>query len=123
MNAFALVGHCRIQACGRSVGANRFVDHRNNADRRLGARRDEFVRLRTHELLKSGAAEPNPDRRAAMYRQLERHVLDLAPLVPLYHTVGLLAVRTEVRGLEPSPLGLASARLERVWFASTEGGS
>jgi hypothetical protein len=63
----------------------------------------------------------NPVLRAELYRELERHVLELAPLVPLYHTRGLLALRHEVRGLEPGPLGLASIRLERVWLARSEG--
>jgi peptide/nickel transport system substrate-binding protein/oligopeptide transport system substrate-binding protein len=76
---------------------------------------------RTHELIRNGAGEINPVRRAELYRELERHVLELAPLVPLYHTRGLLAMRHEVHGLEPGPLGLASVRLERVWLARSEG--
>jgi hypothetical protein len=40
--------------------------------------------------------------------------------VPLYHTRGLIAMRREVHGLEPGPLGLAVSRLERVWIEPTE---
>lgn len=71
-------------------------------------------------LLARGSRELNPEVRAQIYRQLEAYVLDLAPLVPLYHTRGLIAMRREVHGLEPGPLGLAVSRLERVWIDQAE---
>jgi peptide/nickel transport system substrate-binding protein/oligopeptide transport system substrate-binding protein len=76
----------------------------------------------TDALLEKGSRETNPLARAELYRRLEAHVLDLAPMVPLYHTVGLLAMRPEVHGLEPGPLGLACARMESVWLADRERG-
>lgn len=71
---------------------------------------------RTDELLAQGAAELDPVRRGRIYRSLERHVLEQAPLVPLYHTLGIVAARNELRGLEPGPLGLARVDLGKVWF-------
>lgn len=68
------------------------------------------------ELLDRGVSERDPQRRAHVYRQAEREILVDAPLIPLYHTVGILAVHDGVRGLEPTPLGLAKAELEKVWF-------
>ena len=68
------------------------------------------------ELLRSGARETHPVSRARVYRDVERRILELAPVVPLYHTVGALACRRGTRGLEPGPLGLASLDLENVWI-------
>jgi ABC-type oligopeptide transport system substrate-binding subunit len=72
------------------------------------------------DLLEEGGRETNSVRRAEVYRRLERRVLEQAPLVPLYHSLGVLAMRREVRGLEPGPLGLAIARLERVSLEPAE---
>jgi len=70
----------------------------------------------TERLLDLGTGERNPEVRARIYRELERHVLHEAPIVPLYHTMGIIATRDRVRGLSPSPLGLAKVDMEKVWF-------
>ncbi len=67
-------------------------------------------------LLEAGAGEMNPVERARIYRQLEQRILEQAPVVPLYHTVGILALRKGIHGFQPGPLGLASMNLERVWM-------
>lgn len=67
-------------------------------------------------LLRAGARETHPVSRARVYRDVERRILELAPVVPLYHTVGALACRRGTHGLEPGPLGLASLDLEHVWL-------
>jgi ABC-type transport system substrate-binding protein len=72
------------------------------------------------QLLERGARETNPVSRANIYRNLERRVLSDAPLVPLYHTVGIVAMRNNVRGFRPGPMGMAKVDLEKVWL-STEG--
>ena len=68
-------------------------------------------------LLEQGARELNAVVRAKMYRDIERRILERAPLVPLYYTMEILAVPKRVRGLQPSPMGLANMDLSRVWFA------
>ena len=75
----------------------------------------------TERLLDRGTSDRNPETRARTYRELERHVLHDAPIVPLYHTVGVIATHDHVRGLSPSPLGLAKIDLEKVWFAPASG--
>jgi len=70
----------------------------------------------TERLLELGTQETNPVERARIYRELERHILSEAPLVPLYHPVGIIAVRENVEGLNPTPLGVAKVDLEKVWF-------
>jgi ABC-type transport system substrate-binding protein len=84
----------------------------------FGHRSDE-----TDRLLAKGSHEFNPVERARIYRELERQVLEEAPMVPLYHTMGIVAVQTEVKGLNPSPLGLAKVDLEKVWLQAPEPGS
>ena len=54
--------------------------------------------------------------RARIYRELEKSILDKAPLVPLFHSMGMIASRREVHGLKPGPMGIASLDLETVWL-------
>jgi ABC-type transport system substrate-binding protein len=72
-------------------------------------------------LLERAAAELNPVSRMRIYRELERHILSEAPLVPLYHTVGVLVRRDDVNGLQPGPLGLSRVAFEKVWLDRDEG--
>jgi ABC-type transport system substrate-binding protein len=69
----------------------------------------------TAEALERGASETNPLERARIYRELEKSILDKAPLVPLFHTVGMIASRRTVHGFKPGPLGIGSLDLEHVW--------
>jgi peptide/nickel transport system substrate-binding protein/oligopeptide transport system substrate-binding protein len=68
------------------------------------------------EILEAGLRELNPAERTRIYRRLERRVLSHAPLVPLYHTLGVVATRREVHGVEPGPMGIANLEFERVWI-------
>ena len=74
-------------------------------------------------LLEDGAREMNPVTRAKIYREAEKRILEMAPLVPLYHTLAVVAVRKTVHGFEPTPLGIASLNLEHVWLAVDDGAS
>jgi ABC-type transport system substrate-binding protein len=67
-------------------------------------------------LLAAAPREPSPVVQARLYRDAERRILSLAPIVPLHYTVGVLAVRRGVHGLEPGPMGLCGLDLERVWI-------
>jgi ABC-type transport system substrate-binding protein len=71
--------------------------------------------------LERGAAEMNPMERAKIYRQLEQTVLAKAPLVPLYHSIGMIASRRNVHGFKPGPFGIASLDLEHVWLTPRGG--
>jgi oligopeptide transport system substrate-binding protein len=74
-------------------------------------------------LLDQGAREMHPVRRVHLYREAERRILQLAPLVPLYHSSGLLATHRRVRGFEPGPMGLSAMDLRRVWLEPGSGGA
>jgi oligopeptide transport system substrate-binding protein len=83
----------------------------------------DFLDAETDALLEAGAREMNPVTRAKIYREAEKHILGMAPLVPLYHTLAVVAVRRTVHGFEPTPLGIASLNLEHVWLAVGDGAS
>lgn len=76
----------------------------------------DFFDAETGRSLERGASETNPVERARSYRDLEKAVLDKAPLVPLYFPVGVIASRRDVYGLEPGPLGIGALELEHVWL-------
>jgi peptide/nickel transport system substrate-binding protein/oligopeptide transport system substrate-binding protein len=79
-----------------------------------------FLDPDTAKALERGASETNPIERARVYRELERSILDKAPLIPLFHSMGMLASRREVHGLTPGPMGIASLDLETVWLEPVE---
>jgi ABC-type transport system substrate-binding protein len=81
----------------------------------------DFLDEKTDRLLEAGARETNPVLRARIYREAEKHILELAPLVPLYHTIAVTAVRRNVHRFEPTPLGVASVNLEHVWLSTGDG--
>ena len=76
-----------------------------------------FLDDETAAALERGASETNPIERARIYRELERSILEKAPLIPLFHSTGMIAARRDVRGLKPGPMGIASLDLETVWLA------
>jgi ABC-type transport system substrate-binding protein len=67
-------------------------------------------------LLEVGLHESSPPERTRTYRELESRVLSRAPLVPLYHSLGTVATRKGVHGVEPGPMGLATLQFENVWI-------
>lgn len=76
----------------------------------------DFFDRETGRALERGASETNPLERARIYRELEKAVLDKAPLVPLFHPIGVIASRHNVHGLKPGPMGIGSLDLEHVWI-------
>ncbi len=66
--------------------------------------------------LERGASETNPLERARIYREIEKTVLDKAPLVPLFHSMGVIASRRTVHGLKSGPMGIGALSLEHVWI-------
>ncbi len=66
--------------------------------------------------LERGASETNPLERARSYRNLEKAVLDKAPLVPLFFPIGVIASRRNVHGMKCGPMGIAALELEHVWL-------
>ena len=71
---------------------------------------------RSRALLTALSVEPDARQRRELYRQLERNVLELAPVVPLFHLRGALAMVEDVRGLTPGALGVGGLELEHAWL-------
>ncbi len=59
-------------------------------------------------MLARARAEPDPARRAALYRRANREIMRLLPGMPLATTPQPVGVRRTVRGYLPSPLGIES---------------
>ena len=72
------------------------------------------------ELLRRAAAEFEPGERGRLFREVEHYILGEAPLVPLYHTRGILATHHGVHGLRPGPYGIGRMELEDVWIEPEE---
>jgi len=76
----------------------------------------DFRDKETGASLERGASETNPLERARIYREIEKTVLDKAPLVPLFHSMGMIASRRTVHGLKSGPMGIGALALEHVWI-------
>jgi ABC-type transport system substrate-binding protein len=68
------------------------------------------------KMLEDGLRELSPVERTRIYRRIESRVLSQAPLVPLYHTLGVVASRRTVHGFEPGPMGIANLEFEKIWI-------
>jgi oligopeptide transport system substrate-binding protein len=80
----------------------------------------DFADPEADALLGDGARETNPVRRVRIYRQAERRILEQAPLVPLYHSVAVLATGRRVHGFEAGPMGISNVEFQKVWLDAGE---
>jgi ABC-type oligopeptide transport system substrate-binding subunit len=70
-------------------------------------------------LLEDARVERDEARRADLYAQAERQILDQAAAIPLFHEVSRALVRPYVRGLAWTPLGVLSYRNVEVGERTT----
>ncbi|MGQ9593169.1 MAG: ABC transporter substrate-binding protein [Anaerolineae bacterium] len=61
-------------------------------------------------LLEAARAEPDPEKRFALYREAEEILVADAPWIPLYHDTAHLLVKPYVEGLRMTPQGLYDLR-------------
>ncbi|MCC6626808.1 MAG: hypothetical protein IT340_05315, partial [Chloroflexi bacterium] len=73
-----------------------------------------YANARVDALLDEAARSTDPARRADLYRQAQRLILDDAVVLPLYFATDYLLVKPHVKGLTVTPMGLLG--LERVWI-------
>ncbi|MDP8911261.1 MAG: ABC transporter substrate-binding protein [Actinomycetota bacterium] len=76
-----------------------------------------FNNPRLHRLLDRAESTPSAKKRAALYQQANRLIMEFLPGVPYAHTRPALAFQRRVRGYIPSPVSLEPFRL--VWFGGT----
>ncbi len=60
------------------------------------------------DLLARAAAEPDTQRRLALYREAEKQIIDDCPVIPLYFDTEYDLVRPSVKGLQITPMGIVS---------------
>ena len=73
-----------------------------------------FNNPRIFNLLNKALAEANADRRAAMYQQANRLIMQFLPGVPYVHTSPALAFHKSVVGYRPSPVSLEPFSIVRI---------
>jgi len=66
------------------------------------------------EALDQAAVETDPEKRMAMYAQVEARVLMDYPAVPLFHSVSYTLVKPYVQGLKVTPMGILSLKNVRM---------
>jgi peptide/nickel transport system substrate-binding protein len=81
-----------------------------------GANRVFYSNPLVDRLLEQGRVELDEGRRRALYAQVDRILAEDLPLLPLWYTNNVAAMRSDVEGFELSPTG-SFASMARVWFA------
>nr|VFK20550.1 MAG: peptide/nickel transport system substrate-binding protein [Candidatus Kentron sp. LPFa] len=71
----------------------------------VGANRGRFMDAFADRLMDEAKAAPNPSDQAALYRQLQEHLLTVLPYVPLWYEDNVLITRDDIAGYEPTPDG------------------
>lgn len=67
-------------------------------------------------LLDEGCRDLDQVARLNEYRRAEQMILDDAPIVPLFNTIGLYLLQPDVRGVELSPFGICSVPMDHIWL-------
>ena len=70
-------------------------------------------------LLDEGCRNLDQVGRLSEYRLAERKILEDAPIVPLFNTIGLYLLQSDVRGVELSPFGICSVPMDHIWLDDT----
>lgn len=76
--------------------------------------RTRYANPQLDALLDQAAREGDPRQRAEFYRQAQRIVLDDAVVIPLYFPTSYLLVKSHVKGLTVTSMGIVG--LEQVWI-------
>ena len=85
-----------------------FPDPANFLNVHFGSRTDQFgfTNSALFALLKRADAEPDADKRIALYQEASRQVMRLVPVAPyVWASAGSLAFRKNVKGYKPGPIG------------------
>ncbi len=68
------------------------------------------------ELLDAGRRARSSLDRLQVYREAEQMIVEDAPMVPLFHTLTILASRDQVQGLDLTPMGIGNLNFRKIWF-------
>lgn len=89
--------------------------HSSNARKGSSTNYAFYRNPRVDKLLDAAREDPDPGRRAALYREVQHIVHDDAPWVPLFHARQMAVLRRGVRGYRLQPTG--SKLFKDVWLA------
>jgi peptide/nickel transport system substrate-binding protein len=78
-----------------------------------------FENKEISDLLDQAEAETDPDKRAELYQEANRVIMDFLPGLPYVHAESALAFQANVQGFVPSPVGVGG---ESFSIVSIEGG-
>ncbi|MBX5443556.1 ABC transporter substrate-binding protein [Sphaerobacter sp.] len=87
----------------------RALFYSTSPDNPIGYRNPEVDRL-----LDEARGETDPERRAALFQQVQQTIIDDAVVVPLYAEASLTLIKPYVHGMTLTPLGILG--LETVWM-------
>jgi peptide/nickel transport system substrate-binding protein len=95
-----------------------FVDPANYLNVHFGSKTAQFGFDNAGEfkLLANADAEPDPDKRAALYQQASVQVMKLLPVVPYVWAAGAIVIDSNVKGLVPSPIGTVNEPMSHLSF-------
>lgn len=69
-----------------------------------------FADAAVDRLLERARVEPDRDERLRIYREAERRIVEMAPVVPLFFDTDYVLVKPRVKGLRWTPIGILSLR-------------
>jgi len=73
-----------------------------------------FADRAVDSLLDVAQRTANSDVRMSAYRDVEKRVVQAAPLVPLFHSSTFVGLRDDLSGLEVNPLGISTLAMEKL---------
>ena len=81
----------------------------------------KFADDRTDLLLAEALTVVDPVERAKKYQEIERHILNLYPIIPLFYLSIDRVYQPYVQGVHISALGAHNTPLNRIWFKKVPG--
>lgn len=73
-----------------------------------------FSNARFDELYEKSVAEPDLEKRNAMYHEMEQIIVEEAPIVPLYYDEVLRLTQKNIEGLQPNAMNILNLKKVRI---------
>jgi peptide/nickel transport system substrate-binding protein len=95
-----------------------FVDPDNYLNVHFGSKLTQFgfSNPALFNLLAKADAEPDLDKRAALYQQASVQVMKLLPMVPYVWAAGAIALDSNIKGFVPSPIGTVNESMAALSY-------
>jgi len=95
-----------------------FIDPANYLNVHFGSKTAQFgfSNAPLFALLARADAEPDLDKRAALYQQASVQVMKLLPVVPYVWAAGAIALDSNIKGFVPSPIGTVNEPMARLSY-------